>query len=913
MRVCLILSLLFTTVLTAVAPGFADAVTVTQLRCEYASNPLGIDVTNPRLSWIMESTERGQRQTAYQIIVASDEQKLAANKGDLWYTGKVASDQSAHIIYAGKYLASRMRCWWKIRVWDKDGKVSPYSKPAYWEMGLRRQSDWRAKWIECAKVETTPAADDKKDKPSQPPMQPCSYARKPFISAKPIKRARLYVSALGFYEAYINGRRIGDDVLAPGWTDYHKRVQYQTYDVTAAVRKGQNVIGVILGDGWFCGYIVSKKQVYGQFPRALCQLTIDYTDGATQTIITDESWKTSTGPILQSDMLMGETYDARKEMPGWSEIGFDDSAWQPIMTRGYSAKLDAQRGPSVRRKMEIKTRTITEPAKGVYVFDLGQNMVGWARLRVKGSAGDKIRIRFAEMLKPDGNIYTDNLRGARCIDNYILKGVGEEVYEPRFTYHGFRYVELTGFPGKPSLDSITGIVIHSDTPPTGVFQCSNPMINKLQSNILWGQRGNFVSIPTDCPQRDERLGWTGDAQVFIRTAAFNMDVSGFFTKWLLDLEDSQAENGAFPNTAPKIYAGPGVAGWSDAGVICPWTIYLCYGDKRIIEQRYDSMVKWVEFCRLKSDNLIRPAAGFGDWLAIGAHTPEDLIATAYFAYSARLLSKIAAIIGKDDDARKYEELFQQIKTAFNNAYVQPDGRVKSGTQTSYLLALRFDLIPEDKRKGAVDGLVEVIREKDWRLSTGFLGVSYLLPTLTHEGHHDVAYRLLNNDTFPSWLFPVKHGATTIWERWDGWTSERGFQNPGMNSFNHYSLGSVGEWMYETIAGISADPGKPGYKHIIIRPQPGGGLAFARGSLDSIYGKIATCWTINNGVFTLNLTIPANTTATVYIPASEAKTVTESGKPADKAIGVKFLRMEYGAAVYEVGSGNYAFKASVSTL
>jgi hypothetical protein len=536
---------------------------------------------------------------------------------------------------------------------------------------------------------------------------------------------------------------------------------------------------------------------------------------------------------------------------------------------------------------------------------MGQNFAGWVRLKIKGKAGTKIVLRFAEMLNPDGSIYTKNLREARCTDKYILAGKGEEIWQPSFTFHGFRYVEVTGYPGKPSPDAITGIVVHSDAPVVGSFECSNPMVNQLWRNIVWSQRGNFIEVPTDCPQRDERLGWTGDAQIFARTATYNMDVAAFFTKWLVDLEDAQTKEGAFPDVAPhKVAMGSGVAAWGDAGVICPWAIYQVYGDRRVIERHYESMQKWIAYLQKNSKDLLRPAHGYGDWVSIGSNTPKDVIATAYFAYSTRLLSKMAAAIGKSEDAKKYETLFQQIKDAFNKAYVSDDARIKGETQTCYLLGLYFDLLPEDKREPAAKHLVADLRKRNWHLSTGFVGLSYLLPTLTQMGHLDIAYRLLNNDTFPSWGYSIKNGATTIWERWDGWTEEKGFQDPGMNSFNHYAFGSVGRWLFGIVAGIDTE--ESGYKRIIIRPQPGGGFSYANASYKSIHGKIVSDWKIKGDMFTLKVTVPANTTATVYVPARDAESVTESDRPAVRSKGVRFLRMEADAAVYEVGSGNYAF-------
>ncbi len=882
-------------------------VAVKELRCEYLVNPSGIEVVEPRLSWIMECNQRGQLQSSYQILAAESEEKLRQDKGELWDSGKVRSDRSNQVVYEGKPLKSRMRCYWKVRVWDKDGKSSAWSEPAMWTMGLLEPGDWRAKWIGYDVGQRVISEGEKPD-PNVLFLPPPPYMRKDFSVDRPVKRAVVYASALGLYELHINGKRVGRDYFTPGWTDYMKRVYYQTYDVTNLIRKGDNAIGAILGDGWYAGYLGfgRKRELYGSEPRLFVQLEVEYADGGRETVVTDGSWKATYGPLVESDFLMGETYDALKEMPGWDTSGFDDSGWEPVtVTDKIEGRVESYPGVTVQKIMEIKPKKITEPEKGAYVFDMGQNFAGWVRLKVKGEAGMKVVLRFAEMLNPDGTVYTTNLRAARCTDTYILKGKGVEVWEPRFTFHGFRYVELTGYPGEPGLDAITGVVAHSAIPMAGSFECTNSMVNQLFSNIVWSQRGNFIEIPTDCPQRDERLGWTGDAQIFVRTATYNMDVAAFFTKWLVDLEDAQTEEGAFPDVAPhKVAMGSGVPAWGDAGVICPWTIYQVYGDKHVIGKHYESMKRWIAYLKKNSKELLRPAYGYGDWVSIGSDTPKDVIATAYFAYSTRLVSKTAAALGKDDEAREYEELFEQIKDAFNKAYVTGDGRIKGETQTCYLLGLYFDLLPEDKRAPATRHLIEDLREKDWHLSTGFVGLSYLLPTLTQTGHLDIAYRLLNNDTFPSWGYSIKNGATTIWERWDGWTEEKGFQTPGMNSFNHYAFGSVGRWMFGTIAGIDTEG--PGYKKIIIQPKPGGGLDYTKASYKSIYGEIVSDWRIRGETFNLNVTIPANTTAVVYVPAGDAKSVTEGGQSAAKAKAVRFLRMEDDKAVFAVGSGDYRF-------
>jgi alpha-L-rhamnosidase len=895
-------------------------VDITNLRCEYRPNPLGIDVLAPRLSWVLASDRRGARQTAYRIQAASSQAELDEGAADVWDSGKVASDESIHVAYAGPSLSSGQRVYWRVRVWDEDDQPSGYSAPAWWEMGLLDRSDWQGRWIGAPLVggpRTT---------------IPCPFLRKGFVLDQPVVAARLYVTALGLYECHLNGQRVGDDVFTPGWTDYRQRAQYQVYDVTDLVTEGDNTIGAILGDGWYCGHLEwSGRQRYGDRPKLLAHLKVTLVDGSTATISTDETWKATFGPIVESDMLMGESYDARLELPGWDRPGYDDSGWLPVVVfEDTGVALAATNGPTVQRIQELSP--VDEPVEIVgwpiskWIYDFGQNMVGWVRLRVSGPEGLTITLRYGEMLDADGVLYTGNLRTARATDHYTLRGEGEKVYEPRFTFHGFRYVEVSGAPGRLRRDMLTGVVLHSDTPPTGTFECSDPLVNQLQHNIVWGQKGNFVDVPTDCPQRDERLGWTGDARVFVRTATFNMDVAAFFTKWQQDLADAQYPSGAIPPVAPNTFAFqregegfPGGPAWEDAFVICPWTIYLCYGDRRLLETYYDGMARFVDYLvRRQSDVSLWGEVsdwmrgGFGDWLALDGgkgnlgRTPKDLIGAAFLAYSTHLMSRIAAALGKTDDAGKYEQLYQDVRQAFIERYVTPQGLVASQTQTAYVLALHFGLLPEHLHSVAVEELVRDIKDRDMHLSTGFVGSAYLPHALTKAGQVDVAYALLLQKTWPSWLYSVTQGATTIWERWDGWTHDKGFQDPGMNSFNHYAYGAIGEWLYRVVAGVDADPERPGFKHILLRPRPGGGLTYAKAAYDSMYGRIVSHWWVKDDRFAWQVTIPPNTTATVYVPASENAQITEGGMAADEAEGMTYLRREAEAAVFEVASGTYDF-------
>ncbi|MFO7169402.1 MAG: glycoside hydrolase family 78 protein [Chloroflexota bacterium] len=902
----------------------SDQLHPSRLRCEHLVNPLGLDIARPRLSWIVESDRRGQRQTAYQILVASSAELLAADQGDLWDSGKVSSDQTIGVRYAGRELRSGERAWWKVRVWDVDGQPSAYSEPAWWEMGLLDRAEWKGQWV-GGTLAGGPYT-----------TSPAPFLRTSFSVTKPVARARLYATALGVYEPHLNGQVVGDDVFAPGWTDYDIRVQYQVYDVTGMLRQGENVLGAILGDGWYAGHVGwLERQRYGDRPRLLAQLVITYEDGSSETIATGEGWRFAYGPILEADLIMGESYDARRELTGWDAPGYDDARWLPVeVFADPGMALSGMRGPTVKRIMEL--RPVADPVRigegrsVSWIFDLGQNMVGRVRLRVSGPAGTTVTLRHAEVLNPDGTLYTANLRTARQTDHYTLRGEGEEVWEPRFTFHGFRYVELSGLPGEPTRDTVTGVVIHSAMEQTGSFSCSDPLITQLQHNIEWGQRGNFVDVPTDCPQRNERLGWTGDAQVFIRTAAYNFDVAGFFTAWTRDVEDAQSPNGAYPMVVPNPTVRPGAGSnwpaaaidggpaWADAGVICPWTIYLCYGDTGILSERYESMRRFVEFQRATSRDGIRCYAdydgwhGYGDWLALDGssdrfgNTPKELIGTAFFAYSSRLLSRIARVLGKTEDAERYEALFQEVRRAFQQRFVTPRGLITGGTQTSYVLALHFDLLPPELRPVALEELVRDIERRGNHLSTGFVGTPYLAWVLSENGRPDVAFALLKQTTWPSWLYSVTQGATTIWERWDGWTHDKGFQDPGMNSFNHYAYGAIGDWMYAAIGGIDVDPERPGYKHIVMRPQIGGGLTSATAELRSAHGLIRSAWKLENGVFEWQITIPANTSATVYVPAGEGAEVREGDAPTAETEGVRFVRREADAVVYEVASGSYRF-------
>jgi alpha-L-rhamnosidase len=903
----------------AAAGSSAKAPSVAKLRCEYKADPIGIDVARPRLSWQLRSEGRGVVQSAYQVQVAADAASLGGRP--LWDTGKVLSDRSVHVAYEGPALESGRRYYWRVRVWDGEGRASAWSAPAYWEMGLLQPEDWKAVWIE-------PGLEEDVKKP-----QPVPLVRREFEVSGAVRRARAYVTAHGLYELELNGRRVGEDVFTPGWTSYRRRLQYQTYDVTSLLRKGRNAVGAILGDGWYRGYLAwqDRRNVYGERLALLCQIRIDYADGRTEVVGTDEKWKAATGPILHSDIYMGEAYDARLERPGWSTAGFDETGWSAVKTAEHDgAILVAPAGAPVRRIQELRPAQILKTPAGETVLDFGQNMVGRVRLRVEGPAGTTVTLRHAEVLDKEGSFYTANLRAAKQQVSYVLKGGGEEVYEPRFTFQGFRYVAVAGYPGEPALDRFTGIVLHSDLPVSGRFETGSPLLNQLQHNIVWGQKGNFLDVPTDCPQRDERLGWTGDAQVFARTASFNLEVAGFFTKWLRDLGADQSPAGSVPFVVPDVlsqggefgrFAG-GSAGWADAAVIIPWTMYLSYGDTRILDTQYPSMKAWVEYMRRQAGeaHLWRTGFHFGDWLAFattrsdypGATTGKDLIATAFFAHSTDLLQRTAAVLGKNDEAADYAKLLAAIKQAFVNEFVTPSGRVGENTQTAYALALQFDLLPEELRGEAARRLAEEVRLRG-HLTTGFVGTPYLCHVLSRYGYTDVAYDLLNRQEYPSWLYPVKQGATTIWERWDGQKPDGSFQDPGMNSFNHYAYGAIGEWMYRVAAGLEIDPSAPGYRHVLVQPQPGGRLTSAQARLETPYGEASSGWAVVEGGLEVTATVAPNTRGTVRLPGAKLEDVRESGRPVAAAPGVRRARQAGGAVVVEVGSGRYRFTYEAAEL
>jgi alpha-L-rhamnosidase len=829
---------------------------IIDLRCERFVDPIGLDIPRPRLSWRIETEGRNFRQRKYRIRAGT-----GPGKEDLWDSGWVESPFSQQISYEGLPVPSCSLVHWSVAIEDDAGQIAT-SNLATWEAGVG--DAWSAHWIQAQIV----------GGPKSSTYLP--YLRKSFQIVGKIRSARLYVTALGLYQARINGKRVGDIDLAPGWTDYRVRLRYQAYDVTELLHEGDNCLGAILGDGWYCGHIGwQDRQHYGDRPKLLAYLRVDLEDGTVLEIGSDSTWRFSTGSIQSADLLMGEIHDRRLEPKGWDLPDFDESLWRSVETVAVDVKLESQNSPPVRAVEELKPVS-TNPRHvwptDRYIFDLGQNMVGRVRLQLRGTPGQTLTIRYAERLDKNGQLYTENYRSARSVDSVTLAGDGLEVFEPSFTFHGFQYVEINGLTSPPEENTVTGVVLHSDLQSTGSFHSSDPLLNQLFSNIRWGWKGNSVDVPTDCPQRDERLGWTGDAQVFVRTASLVADAETFFEKFQQDLIDSQSERGMIPPVAPNPGLGEdGGPAWADAFVICPWVIYRQFGDSEILRRSYPAMKRWLESLQLSSREFIRSYEdfdqfkGFGDWLSTNADTPIDLIGTAFYAYSAQLMAQIAGALGLTEDSNEFLELAENVKLAFQKRFVTEAGLVVSSTQTSYVLALQFGLLPKESQAEAVKLLVKDIKSRGWKLSTGFVGTPYLLHVLKEHGQLDVAYKLLMQKEWPSFLYPVTQGATTIWERWDGWTEEKGFQDAGMNSFNHYAYGAVGDWLVSTVAGIGLDSKTPAFQKSNLAPRPGGGLTKAGASLVTRYGVLSSEWEIQADRFLWHVSIPPNTWAELSFP------------------------------------------------
>ncbi len=875
---------------------------VSRLRCEGAFSPRLVDTETPRFSWRVESKRRGAFQSAYQLkgYAVGGAHSLA------WDSGRVESDESQWVKVAGLKLGARTDYRWQVRIWDEKEEVSEWSDCATFSTSLLEEK-WAAGWI----------SDGTKVAVGEAP--PARYFRKRFaLEDKPV-RVTLYLSAFGAVEPWVNGRKVSEDCFAPGWPDYRKRVYYVSYDITDLLVEGDNTLGLVLGDAWYSGTLFLDHQ-YDPTPKLSGWMEIHLEDGSTHRIATDESWSWEYGPILANGIYFGETYDARLEDSDWATPRGLSAGWKPVFVEAAcDVSVDPRISPPVRRIETLEPKSVVQTPSGSWIYDLGQNMVGWPRLRVLAESGKEITLRFSEMLEEDGSLHTANLRTAEATARYIVKGGGEvEVWEPSFTFFGFRYVEVSGIE-EPLEDAITGLVVHTDIERTGFFECSNPLLNKLYSNTLWGQKGNFLELPTDCPQRDERLGWTGDAQVFCNTALLNMDAGNFYRQWLAAVRDSfiPGLDGGFGSVAPFTGFAHGSAGWADGGAVVPWVTWLHTGDRALLEENFEAVYEWVDLLKESAPEGIRISKeGWGDWLAPWhkpkeAPTPYQLIATAYYAYSTQIAIWMAEELGHEDKVCEYTALLASVKTAFQREYIAPDGKIESGEQTAYLLALGFDLVQDELREAMVGHLEEAFASKDNHLSTGFIGTPLLAPILSKLGKTDLAYEVVLKESYPGWLYSVNNGATTIWERWDSWTPEEGFNPGGMNSFNHYAYGAVVEWFYQTIAGIRLDSQSPGWKRFIVAPEIGGGLSYASASVETPCGKIVSSWKHIGGLFEITIEVPANTTVRVLLPATSIEAVTEKGNPLDECREATNVEQQEARVSLSLPAGRYRFQSHTS--
>ncbi|SEQ78678.1 alpha-L-rhamnosidase [Hyunsoonleella jejuensis] len=846
-------------------------------------NPLGFYDKTPSFSWQLPVSEGVSSQSAYQIVVASSPDLLPDN-ADLWNSKKQETAQSTWVKYAGADLQSRQKVYWQVKYWNQDNEASKWSEISHFELGLLSNSDWKAKWI---------GLDTKKEKvlgSQENIIHRPQYLRKGFELSSDVASAKLYITAKGVFDVAINGEDVSDDVMPPGYTPYKERIETITYDVTDLIESGQNTIGVELAAGWHSGRLGWKKELWvdTETPKMIFQLELTMKDGSKEMILSDDTWKgTTNGPTRISEIYDGETYDANLEMPNWTTNNFDDKTWESINTFPVTndIRLEPKRHTTVKTKIELATEEVIEKG-GVAVFDFQQNMVGVPLLKVPMKKGQTLKIRFAEKLSPDGTFYTENYRSAQSTNYYTASKDGVIEWMPKFTFHGFQYVELSGYDTSktPSKEWVTGLVQYSDFEENGTFTSSHEKLNQLQSNIVWGLRGNFFDIPTDCPQRDERMGWTADAQVFAPASMFNADVYKFWASWMQSVGESQYDNGGIPWVVPDVlYNNKVSAGWGDACTIIPWKIYVRTGDKRILEENFETMKGWVKYHESVTKNYISSMGGFADWLQPlpengdnKGDTSHSLIGTAFFAHSANITAKTAKALGKTEEFEKYDALYKMVANAFENKFFD-NGKIKDvvETQTSYLLALAFGLLSDEHKANAKRHLLEKIAEADDHLRTGFLGTPLLYEVLDTTGEIDLMYKILFNETYPSWFYSINQGATTIWERWNSYSKAEGFNPMKMNSLNHYAYGAIGEWMYERIAGIA--PLEPGYKTIRIAPVPKEPLTSAAASLNTPYGKVASSWEIKGNKFELHVVVPPNTTAKVTIPANTEKDLVLNGE------------------------------------
>jgi alpha-L-rhamnosidase len=876
---------------------------VNHLRCEHLASPIGIETPAPRLGWSVEADVRGARQTAYRITVASAPELLAEEGADLWDSGKVESDASVLISYAGRKLCSRQRCWWRVHVWDEAGRES-VSAPAFWEMALLRHSDWKAQWV----------AGDTPKKHHDVPASP--MFRKAFALKKPVASARAYVCGLGFHEFHLNGKKVGDAVLAPAFTKYDARVLYTVYDVTDCLQRGDNAIGVVTGTGWYnhhtkCAWDLHVAPWCDEC-KALVQIEITFEDGSRTAVLSDASWLYATGPIVFDGLRNGEIYDARQEQAGWNEPAYEPTDWQPVrIARPPGGVLHAQTMPPCRVMETIRPVSMTEVRHGVWVYDMGRNIAGWARLSVSGPAGTTVVMKYAENLGPDGDIDQSNIAGliktdVFQTDTYILKGAGVESYEARFTYHGFQYVQVTGLPVQATLDTLEGRVVNTDIERAGSFACSNELLNRIQDAAVAATVGNYHGMPTDCPHR-EKNGWTGDAQLSAEQVLYNFDPAAAYTKWMDDFVDCQRPSGALPGIVPtggwgyNWGAGPA---WDSAYILIPWYLYVYRGDLEILRWHYDGMVKYLGFlATLATDHIVH--FGLGDWCpptpGAGSHkAPAELTNTAYYYSDACIVARVASLLGRKGDARRFGALAKKIKAAARKRYYDKKAhRLAGHSQTSIACFLYQGLVETDEVESFGAMLLDEVAACNDHIDCGILGTKYVLNVLTELGRADVAYRIATQRDYPSWGLWIEQGATTLWETWDGRASR-----------NHHMFSDISAWFYKTLAGILPDPEHPGFQHATIKPWPVGDLTDVSAEIRTPYGQLRSAWNKEDDRFVLDVTIPANSTATVHVPTADASGVTESGRPAGAAEHVAACAPEPGRAIYNVAAGSYRFETGL---
>ena len=888
-----------------------------ELRCESLPEPLGIDAPSPRFSWLPPATARGERQTGWSIIVSSARELCEREHGDFWESGPRDGDGFHNVGYGGDPLLSCTRYFWRVRWRDKDGAESPWSGIASFVTGFLYEGDWKARWVAARAVaEFTSRSSVLLGEAGGDDVQAHAvYLRKEFeVRDRPVM-ALAFISGLGHAELRLNGAKAGDRVLDPGWTDYKKRALYSTYDVTGLIR-AKNAAGVILGNGRHV-----KSFGYGA-PRMTCRIEVETESGERKVVLSDESWRTSPGPLRENGLYFGERYDARLEQAGWDAPGFDDAGWEAAVTVPGPPLL-SQVMPPIRVCQDLAPVARHSPSPGTWVFDFGQNFSGWVRLRVSGPAGAEIRLRHAELLHEDGTVNMGPTENAEATDAYILKGGGEETWEPRFTYHGFRYVEVTGWPGEPAADALTGRFVHSDVEAAGTFACSNELVNRIHTNVLWGQLSNLMSIPTDCPQRDERHGWLGDAHLSAEEAVFNFDMSGFYAKFLEDIRLSQKEDGSLADVAPPYLARlyPADPAWGSAYAALAWLHFEHYDDPKVLARHYPNLRKYVEFLgKNAGGNIIKGLGKYGDWCPPGSivpkKTPVELTSTWCYYHDLLIVSKIARALGRGDDAKEYARLAESVRDAFNAVFLGEDqyaairvSRIDNyPNQTSNVLPLYLDMVPPDRKPKVLESLLRsVVRQQDGHVDTGILGTRYLLDVLTANGHAETAYRVATQRSYPGWAYMIEEGATTLWERWEKLTG------PSMNSQNHIMFGSVDAWFYRTLAGLA--PLEPGWKRFEVRPRVLGDLVSAEAGLKTVRGPLRAAWKKSEAEFALEVLVPVGAEARVFVPPVFPEgLLLESGrvlwrglrKP-DEVPGVTPAGREEGSWVFDVAGGAYRFE------